>query len=421
MVVVGGITRLTESGLSITEWKPISGAIPPLTQADWQHAFDLYQQTPQYREVAGPAGMTLSGFKFIFFWEWVHRLLGRILGLVFFVGVGWFALKRAIPRAIGWRLAALFVLGGLQGAVGWFMVMSGLEGRTEVSPYRLSAHLLFALFLFRRSDLDRARPARLAKDPSPARLTGWGALALGDLVRPADARRLGRGLPRRLCLEHLAGHERPFRPARHRLVARRRLRDDPRSFPAPLHAPLVGVGRRRRARPVRPPGAKGRRRARRLDRHPSAFGTQIILGILTVLSGIAIWLAVLHQATGALLVAATVWGAHELGQPARMSVISVYAVFADAEEAERIGRAVSRSGSPPASTSSARSARSTAGKARSRPPTRSRRIFKTTEARRDALITRIAALHSYDVPCIVTWPIEKILAPYADWVEASVD
>ena len=148
MVVVGGITRLTESGLSITEWKPISGAIPPLTQADWTHAFDLYKQTPQYREVAGPAGMSLSGFKFIFFWEWVHRLLGRVLGLIFFLGVGWFALKRAIPRGFGWRLAALFILGGAQGAVGWFMVMSGLEVRTEVSPYRLSEYLLFALFLF---------------------------------------------------------------------------------------------------------------------------------------------------------------------------------------------------------------------------------------------------------------------------------
>src|SRR5437763_1092172 len=84
MVVVGGITRLTESGLSITEWKPISGAIPPLTQAEWQRLFGLYQQTPQYREVAGPAGMTLSGFKFIFFWEWIHRFLGRIIGLLFF-------------------------------------------------------------------------------------------------------------------------------------------------------------------------------------------------------------------------------------------------------------------------------------------------------------------------------------------------
>src|SRR5438067_8498970 len=180
MVVVGGITRLTESGLSITQWKPVSGIIPPLTQADWQRAFALYQQTPQYREVAGPAGMTLAGFKFIFFWEWVHRLLGRILGLVFFVGVGWFAIRRAIPKAYGWRLAALFVLGGLQGAVGWFMVVSGLEGRTEVSPYRLSAHLLFALFLFAAliwTALDLRE-----KDARSARLTASSGFALGVLA-----------------------------------------------------------------------------------------------------------------------------------------------------------------------------------------------------------------------------------------------
>src|SRR3954463_13923001 len=180
MVVVGGITRLTESGLSITQWKPVSGIIPPLTQADWQRAFGLYQQTPQYIQVAGPAGMTLAGFKFIFFWEWVHRLLGRILGLVFFAGTAWFAVRREIPRGYGWRLAALFVLGGLQGAVGWFMVMSGLEGRTEVSPYRLSAHLLFALFLF--SALIWTALDLRNEDARPARLTDWGAVALGTVA-----------------------------------------------------------------------------------------------------------------------------------------------------------------------------------------------------------------------------------------------
>ena len=111
MVVVGGITRLTESGLSITEWNLVSGALPPLTQAEWQHEFDLYRQTPQFIEVAGPSGMTLAGFKFIFFWEWVHRLLGRILGLVFFAGTAWFAVRREIPKGYAWRLAALFVLG----------------------------------------------------------------------------------------------------------------------------------------------------------------------------------------------------------------------------------------------------------------------------------------------------------------------
>src|SRR3954453_91008 len=179
MVIVGGITRLTESGLSITEWKPITGAIPPLTQADWERAFDLYRQTPQYREVAGAAGMTLAGFKFIFFWEWVHRFLGRLIGLVFFAGIAWFAFKRAIPRGFGWRLAVLFVLGGLQGAVGWFMVMSGLEGRTEVSPYRLSAHLLFALFLLAAliwTALDLRH-----RDSRPARMTRWGATAVAVL------------------------------------------------------------------------------------------------------------------------------------------------------------------------------------------------------------------------------------------------
>ena len=119
MVVVGGITRLTESGLSITEWKPVTGAIPPLTHADWQRAFDLYRQTPEYLEINGPAGMDLAQFKFIFFWEWVHRLLGRVIGLAFALPLAWFAVRRAIQRGYGWKLAGLLVLGGLQGALGW--------------------------------------------------------------------------------------------------------------------------------------------------------------------------------------------------------------------------------------------------------------------------------------------------------------
>jgi len=312
MVVVGGITRLTESGLSITEWKPISGAIPPLTHADWQHEFELYQATPQFREVAGPAGMTLSGFKFIFFWEWVHRLLGRILGLVFFVGVGWFAVKRAIPKGFGWRLAALFVLGGLQGAVGWFMVMSGLEGRTEVSPYRLSAHLLFALFLFAAliwTALDLRQ-----RDPKPARLTGWGMLALATLfiqlmlgawvagfragyVSNSWPDMNGRFVPDGIDWSHGFGFALTHDPFLLHFVHR--------WWAWVVVAVLVLFARQVK----KVEGA----RAASIAIH-SAFGTQIILGILTVLSGIAISLAVLHQATGALLVAATVWGAHELGR-----------------------------------------------------------------------------------------------------------
>jgi cytochrome c oxidase assembly protein subunit 15 len=315
MIVVGGITRLTESGLSITEWKPVSGAIPPLSEADWQHAFDLYKRTPQYREVAGPAGMTLSGFKFIFFWEWVHRLLGRILGLVFFVGVGWFAVRRAIPRGYSWRLASLFVLGGLQGGVGWFMVMSGLEGRTEVSPYRLSAHLLFALFLFAAliwTALDLRQT-----DSRPARLTAWGGIALGTLfiqlmlgawVAGFRAGYVSNSWP------DMNGHFVPQGIDWTHGIAFAMTHD-----PFLLHfmhrwwawvVVTILILFARKVRKV--PGA----RSASIAVH-TAFGIQIIFGILTVLSGIAIGLAVLHQATGALLVAATVWGAHELGRSRR--------------------------------------------------------------------------------------------------------
>jgi cytochrome c oxidase assembly protein subunit 15 len=316
MVVVGGITRLTESGLSITEWKPITGAVPPLTHADWVKAFDLYKATPQYREVAGPAGMTLSGFKSIFFWEWVHRFLGRIIGLVFFVPLLWFAAKRAIPHGYGWRLAGLFVLGGLQGAIGWFMVLSGLEGRTEVSPYRLSAHLLMALFLMSALVWTALDLRQLDRDPEarPAHVTGWSALALGTLfvqlllgawvagfragtVSNSWPDMNGRFFPDGVDWSQGIGFALTHDPFL--------LQFEHRWWAWVVVAVLVLFARRVRR-------AEGGRAASIAIY--STFGTQIILGILTILSGIAIWLAVLHQATGALLLAATVWGAHELGR-----------------------------------------------------------------------------------------------------------
>ena len=313
MVVIGGITRLTESGLSITQWNVVTGAIPPLSHADWAHEFDLYKQTPQYIEVAGPAGMTLSGFKFIFFWEWTHRLLGRTIGLVFFIGVAWFAVKREIPRGFTWRLVALFILGGLQGAVGWFMVVSGLEGsRTEVSPYRLSAHLLFALFLMSAliwTALDLRRlPER------PARLKGWSVFALailfiqlllGAWVAGFRAGYVSNTWP--LMGDHFVPEgidwsHGAFFAMTHDLFL---LHFMHRWWAWVVVAVLVVFARKVR-------NVEGARAAS-IAIH-SAFGTQIILGILTVLSGIAIWLAVLHQATGTLLLATTVWGAHELGR-----------------------------------------------------------------------------------------------------------
>lgn len=146
MVVVGGLTRLTESGLSITEWDPITGIVPPLTEADWQHEFELYQQIPQYQVLN--QGMSLDEFKFIFFWEWFHRAWGRLIGVVFAVPFLVFLVQRRFTWNLAAPLAGLFVLGGLQGALGWWMVTSGLTTLTSVSQYRLAAHLTAALLLF---------------------------------------------------------------------------------------------------------------------------------------------------------------------------------------------------------------------------------------------------------------------------------
>ncbi|HEY8574664.1 COX15/CtaA family protein [Phenylobacterium sp.] len=145
MVVVGGATRLTDSGLSITEWKPLHGALPPLSQADWQAEFAAYRKIPQYQQLN--RGMSLDEFKTIFWWEWSHRLLGRIVGLVFLVPFVWFAVRRQIPQRLFLRLGGLFILGGLQGAVGWWMVASGLSERVSVAPERLTVHLGLAFAL----------------------------------------------------------------------------------------------------------------------------------------------------------------------------------------------------------------------------------------------------------------------------------
>ena len=146
MVVIGGITRLTESGLSITEWQPVTGVLPPLDQAQWQEEFARYRAIPQYRAIHPE--MTLEAFKGIFFWEYLHRLWGRLIGLVFAVPFLYFLLRGRISRRLAPRLAGLFVLGGLQGALGWYMVESGLSGRIEVSQYRLAAHLVAAVIIY---------------------------------------------------------------------------------------------------------------------------------------------------------------------------------------------------------------------------------------------------------------------------------
>jgi cytochrome c oxidase assembly protein subunit 15 len=178
MVVVGGSTRLTGSGLSITQWRPISGALPPLSLADWQAEFARYREIPQFRYVN--PHMTLDQFRFIYWWEWSHRLLGRLLGVAFLVPFLWFAARREIPRRLFWRLGGLFVLGGLQGLVGWWMVASGLSERVYVAPERLMIHLGLAFALLGAlvwTALDAWAGWARQTLPSP-----WGGRALGLLA-----------------------------------------------------------------------------------------------------------------------------------------------------------------------------------------------------------------------------------------------
>ena len=183
MVVVGGVTRLTHSGLSITEWQPIVGTLPPLSDAQWQEAFAKYQRTPEYQQVN--KGMALAEFKGIFWWEYFHRLLGRAIGVVFLLPLLWFAARRRIPRDYAWKLAGIFVLGGLQGAMGWYMVQSGLVDDPRVSQFRLTAHLGLAFVIFAAMlwvGLSLAYPKRAVLDSPPQQRVRRFAVATVALV-----------------------------------------------------------------------------------------------------------------------------------------------------------------------------------------------------------------------------------------------
>jgi len=178
MVLVGGATRLTESGLSIVEWKPVTGALPPLTQDGWTAAFEAYKKIPQYRELNH--GMSLGEFKTIFWWEWSHRLLGRVIGMAYLLPFLWFLWRASLGSDLKRRLWIIFGLGGLQGAVGWWMVASGLSERIEVSQYRLAAHLMLALVIYSAIvwTLRRLRPGEAAAVPPRLKITAIVLLGL---------------------------------------------------------------------------------------------------------------------------------------------------------------------------------------------------------------------------------------------------
>ncbi len=314
IVVVGGITRLTESGLSITEWDPIKGALPPLTQADWAEAFRKYQTIPEYIEINGPAGMTLAQFQVIFFWEWVHRLLGRLIGLALVLPLIWYWIKGAIPRGYHLRLIALAALVGMQGTIGWWMVASGLSERTDVSHFRLATHLLIALSILAGLIWTALDLRHIARDPSakPARLSGFALgvaailfiqLLFGAYVAGMNAGAVSNSWP--MMNDRFVPDGIDWTNGAIFAVL-----NDPflvhfihRWWAWIAVAALIVLARRVKAVGARPAS---------IAIH-GAVGLQILLGIATVMTGVNITLAILHQAVGALLVASVAWGMHAIG------------------------------------------------------------------------------------------------------------
>ncbi|WP_299323625.1 COX15/CtaA family protein [Parasphingopyxis sp.] len=312
MVVVGGITRLTESGLSMVRWEPISGIIPPLNAEQWEAELEAYRTSPEYQQIN--RGMSMAEFQAIFFWEYVHRVLGRLIGLAFAIPLAWFWIKKAIPTGYHFRLVALLALGGFQGAIGWWMVASGLVDRPDVSHIRLAVHLMTALFILGGlvwTALDLFALDRNA-EAQPARMTGF---SLGVLLVLAIQIMLGAfvaGLKAGYAFATwpLMGNE--FFPANTPMLetAWRNLVDNPIvvQFAHRWWAVVTVIALVWMARKVR----KEHRMAS-VAIH-TAFGTQFLLGIATLLSGMNIVIATSHQAVGALVVITAAWGAHLIGR-----------------------------------------------------------------------------------------------------------
>lgn len=322
-VIIGGITRLTESGLSITEWLPVAGALPPLGQAEWQRVFALYQASPQYLEIN--AGMSLAEFKLIFWWEWVHRLWGRLIGVVFALPFAWFVATGQVGWPLGRRLLALFILGGLQGALGWYMVRSGLVDDPTVSQYRLTAHLGLALVILGAMLVTAL--ALLYPRPEPVADTRRASLRLlaiaavwalavtiltGGFMAGTDAGFSYNSFPLMdgtlwpdgyFLLE--PWYANPFENVtaiqfNHRWLA------------VATFALVVGLWWRSRWVVLLP-------RVRRLANGMVVLAlAQVVLGIATLLLVVPVTLAAAHQANAVLLLSAALWFAYEL-RPARHS------------------------------------------------------------------------------------------------------
>ena len=327
MIALGGATRLTGSGLSITEWRPVTGTLPPMNEAQWQTEFDLYKQIPQYELVN--QGMTLSAFKTIYYWEWAHRLLGRMIGLVWALGLIWFALRRQIPP--GWmpRLVGIGALGGLQGAIGWWMVSSGLGGEmVRVASYRLAIHLglafailgLIAWYVMQlsRSEADLLRARRAAEPKLFSISTGLMHLAfvqilIGALVAGIDAGRTYTGWPRMggewipsaIWMTELGWRNLFENPALVQFIHRMT------GYLLAIFAVVVWLRGRRSPHPV----TRGAFMVMLL-----AMALQIVLGILNVIHASPLYLALSHQVGAVALFCLILRARHHARYPIETSV-----------------------------------------------------------------------------------------------------
>lgn len=314
MVVVGGITRLTHSGLSIVEWQPLLGALPPLSHADWETLFAKYRQTPEFRLVN--FDMDLAGFQRIFWWEWFHRLLGRLIGVVFLLPFLWFLLRGKLERSLAWKLGGVFVLGALQGALGWYMVASGLVDDPRVSHFRLTAHLGVALAIFAAElwlALGLLAPAARADAPPALGRAANAIVAVvflmalsGGFVAGLRAGYAyntfplmnGHFVPPEILLLEPWWKNFFYNMATvqfvHRGIAWLLLLVVPLLWWRALAAPLV---------------ASQRRACHALL---GALALQVTLGIATLLAAVPVWLGAAHQGGAVVLLAAAIWAAHEL-------------------------------------------------------------------------------------------------------------
>jgi cytochrome c oxidase assembly protein subunit 15 len=313
IVVVGGITRLTESGLSITEWDPLLGIFPPLNEAQWQAAFNSYKAIPQYH--AFNTGMTVEAFKQIYFWEYIHRLLARTIGTVLAIVLLVFWWKKWIPKGFGWRTVLIFALGGLQGLIGWWMVASGLQDRTEVSHIRLAIHLLAAMLIYAVLIWTALDLLALSHGIRRVKLRMWAFLAILALALQLVLGAFTAGLRAGYAFASwpnmgdrlfpsggwAAGQSLAFNLSSNPIVVQFQHRWW--AWAVAIAVALLALAAYRAGRPVRALTIV------------ALVLIQIALGIETLLSGVSLPIAVAHQATAALLLAAMIWAAHGIGAP----------------------------------------------------------------------------------------------------------